>query len=143
MPLYTIDSLRTALGERPFMALADLDRDGVLGIEEAARVERLILVGQADIDTRMRGKFRALTNTPPEYMEAVLDCIVYRLQPRGKVITADAESRFKTAIQWAKDVKADEAQITTDEQPALRRTHAASQTGPGRKFTTTKLRDVL
>jgi phage gp36-like protein len=143
MPVFTIDTLRTTIGETAFMALADRDRDRVLGTEDTAAVERAILVGQADIDTRIRGKFKALVETTPEYEEAVLDCIIFRLQPRGRTITTDAKDRFDIAIRWAKDVKCDEAQLTSEAQPELRRSPAAKQTGPERQFTTIKLRDLL
>lgn len=142
MPAFTISTLRTAIGEKQFMHLVDLDRDGLISAEEAARVERLILVGQADIDTRIRGKFGALTDTPPEYAEAVLDCVIFRLQPRGKAITDDVCKRFDIAVKWAKDVKIDEAQLT-GEQPSLRRSPAAAKSGPDRSFTRAKLADVM
>lgn len=144
MPVFTIESLREAIGEKQLMLLVDLDRDGVIGEEEEDRANRLILVGQADIDTRIKGKFQTpLDEMPPEYKEAVLDCVIYRLQPRGKLINTDAKERFDVAIRWAKDVKCDDAQLTSEEQPGLRRSPAAKNTGDGRLFTRAKLASVL
>jgi phage gp36-like protein len=142
MPVFTLDTLRDAIGEKQFMHLADLDRDGIVSAAETSRVERAILVGQADIDTRLRNKFGALTDTPPEYAEAVLDCVIYRLYPRGKSPTEDVCKRFEVAIAWAKAVKCDEAQLT-GEQPPLRRTSAATKSGPERVFTRDGLKDVM
>jgi hypothetical protein len=50
--------------------------------------------------------------------------------------------RYDLARAWARSVKCDEAQLSTDELP-LRRSPAATQTGPGRKFTAASLKDVL
>jgi phage gp36-like protein len=144
MPVFTIDTLRTAIGEAEFMRLADRDRDRVLGTEDIDAVERAILAGQGDIDSRIKGKFKTpIADPPPELREAYLDAIVYRMHPRGQPIPEDTCKRYELAIKWAKDVKGDEAQLTSEAQPELRRTPAATATGSGRKFTTTKLRDVL
>ena len=144
MPVFTIDTLRTAIGEQAFMSLADRDGDRVLGAEDTDAVQRAIDAGIGDIDSRIKGKFATpIENPSPELREAYLNAICYHMQPRGRPGLEDICERYKLAIQWAKDVKGDEAQLTSEVQPSLRRTPAARQTGTGRKFTTSKLRDVL
>lgn len=143
-PVYTVQSLREAIGERAFMGIACRDGSRVLGIEDEAAVVRAIAVGQGDIDSRIKGKFKTpIVDPPPELSQAYLDAIVYRMCPIGRPIPEDVCKRYELAIKWAKDVKGDEAQLTSEEQPPLRRKSAVTRTGPERQFTTAKLRDVL
>jgi phage gp36-like protein len=144
MPLFTLDTLRTEVGEKHLMAIGNLGRGGALTSEEVDRINRAIASGQGDIDSRIKGKFSTSSQIESaEYRQHVLSAIVFHLHPYGKVMTKDVVDRYDRGLRWAKDVKCDEAQITTDEQPALRRAPAATQTGPGRKFTTTSLKDLL
>lgn len=143
MPVFTPETLRDELGERVFMGLADLDRDRTLSDAEEQRVVNCIAAGEGDINSRIKGKYETLAASPThEYREAILDAIIFRLQPRGQSLTADVLKRYDLALSWASKVKCDEAQISVDVLP-LRRTPAATQTGPGRKFTAAKLADVL
>lgn len=144
MPIFTIDTLRTALGEAAFMLLADHDGDRIIGIEDAAAVEQAILAGQGDIDSRIKGKFQTpIDNPPPELRQAYLDAIAYRLCRVGWPIPDDICKRYENSIKWARDVKGDEAQLSSEAQPLLRRASAVTRTGPDRKFTAHKLRDLL
>ncbi len=139
MAYFTIQTLRTRMGEARFLGLADLDGDNIIGIEDEAMVQQAIEQACSEIDGYVGTRYAVplgAENITPALLGKVYDCIVYHLSPTGDVASEEVTKRYEAACRWAKDVGCGKAQlgITAAEPP--QRIPAATVTQPGVSVTT-------
>ena len=124
MAYFTIETLRSRMGEADFLGLVDTDGDGLLGIEEQARVQRIINEASSEIDSYVGTRYSvplAPENITDAFLGKVCDCIVYHLGPTGDLASDLKTRKYKDACSWAEKVGCGKAQLgSTATEPAQR-----------------------
>lgn len=133
MAYFTIQTLRARMGESRFMGLADVDGDGVVGVEDEAMVQQAIDQACSEIDSHVGTRYSVpleASNITPALLGKVFDCIVYHLSPTGDVQTEAVTKRYEAAIKWARDIGCGKAQLGITAAEPAQRLAAATVTQP-------------
>lgn len=151
MAYLTVAQLRTFIGEKELLRVADKDGDRVLDSEELAAVEAAIDSASSDMDSRIGGKY-----TVPLSDSAVTDIMrrhvarmaVFHLTDNTASVTKDIKARYEEAKAWAKEVKCGDVQlgVTAGEPPlrlpAAQVTEPSAASLPMRTFSISNMRGI-
>ena len=142
----TAQQLRTHIGSRRFLELADLDGDGSVDSEEFEALEAALARAESELASHTGTKYAKLKDedVTPALLGHLVDMTAYYQSNTGDVISEEVIRRHKEAVMWSKAVGSGKAQLGSEDGGDFPlRIAAVTRRGPDRQFTLAKTEGLL